>query len=199
MLSIEGVTHAPLDIGFLAGFETPVGLRLFGGYGWVPGAYMGLVTDVIGASSSDARATALVRQGFQGGHAWRLQAGIRPFKKLGLYLDGGYSRVTFEGSVDAENVPGAAGLGVSGAYALTATLDMWLLELGYQGHIGDHVVVAVGAGIMGTFKANTRVSPSPGSVGLPAIDSSASGEVDKMLEQHGYLPTLTLRLGFDLI
>ena len=200
MLSIEGATHAPLDVGFLAGFETPAGLRLFGGYGWIPGAYMGLVTDVVAASAgADAQATALLQHGFQGGHVWRLQGGIRPFRKLGLYLDAGYSRVTFEGSVDAADVPGAAALGVSGGYALSATLDMWLVELGYQAHLGDHVVVAIGAGVMGTFNAKTNVSPTSGSVGLPTLDSATTTQVDQMLEQNGYLPTLTLRLGFDLI
>lgn len=199
MLSLDAVTHAPLDIGLQLGFEGGP-LRLSGGYGRVPGAYLGLVTRAAGnASGADPLATALITDGFQGGYTWRVQGGIRPFPKLGLYLDAGYTRVALSGSLDSAAVPAASAAGVQGGYSVGAVLHMWLLELGYQAHIGDHVVLAVGAGVMGSFAAHTTVTRNAGSVHLPAVDPSTPSTVDDLLEKHGYLPTLTLRLGFDLI
>ncbi len=199
MLSLDAVTHAPLDIGFQLGFEGgPV--RLSGGYGRVPGGYLGLVTHAAGtASGADPLATALITHGFQGGYTWRVQGGIRPFPKLGLYLDAGYTRVALSGSLDSNAVPAAAALGVQGGYDVNAALDMWLIELGYQLHLGDRVVVALGAGVMGTFAAHTTVTRRSGSKHLPAVDPSTPSSVDSLLEKHGYLPTLTLRVGLDFI
>ncbi len=200
MLALEAVTHAPLDIGFQVGFEARPGVRVSGGYGRVPGAYLGLVTRAArNASNADPLATALITDGFQGGYTWRVQGGIRPFSKLGLYLDAGYARVALAGSLDSRAVPSAGALGVQGGYSVDAVLHMWLIELGYQAHVGDHVVLAVGGGVMGTFAAHTTISTQAGSVRLPAVDPSTASTVDELLEKHGYLPTLTLRLGFDLI
>ena len=52
MLSLEAVTRVPIDAGGQIGFETPFGLRLFGGYGWVP--YVDVLTGIV-VSSSDRR------------------------------------------------------------------------------------------------------------------------------------------------
>ena len=52
MLSLEGVTHAPIDMGFQLGLETPQRVRVFAGYGWVPGSYMNLLTGIAANASS---------------------------------------------------------------------------------------------------------------------------------------------------
>ena len=200
MLSLEAVTHAPLDIGFQVGFEAKPGLRLSGGYGRVPSPYLDLVTHAAGnASGADPLATAIISDGFRSGYTWRVQGGIRPFSKLGLYLDAGYARVALSGTLDSSAVPAASTLGVQGGYNVDAVLNMWLLELGYQAHIGDHFVLAIGAGVMGTFSAHTDITIQSGSKLLPAVDSSVPSTVDDLLVKYGYLPTLTLRAGFDLI
>jgi hypothetical protein len=80
MLSLEGVTHAPLDMGFQLGLETPQGIRLFGGYGWVPGAYMNLLTGIAANASGNSYARALLDVARYTGHTWRVQAGYRPFR-----------------------------------------------------------------------------------------------------------------------
>jgi hypothetical protein len=199
MLSLEGVTHAPIDAGFQAGLETPIGLRLFAGYGWVPSAYLGVWSGVASSLSSDARAQALFQSGFDSGTSWRIAAGLRPFHNLGLYLDVGYSALDIRGSVAASDLSGSAGLGaVPGDYQVRSSLHMWLAELGYQGIIADRVVLAMGVGVMGTLSAHTTVTAEGGAPKDPALADVAS-KVDSALESHGVTPTLTVRLGFDMI
>ncbi len=194
MLSLEGVTHAPIDLGFQAGVEFPVGLRASVGYGWVPAAYVNFLTQAAALSvSSNPAAAALLSEGFQGGHTWRLQAGIRPFKDIGLYLEGGYVHLKLDGRVEASSV---TGLPVSGDYEATSSIGMWNLELGYQGWIGSHVVLAAGLGVTRATSATTELS-GPGLD--PALTAEATGTVDRQIEDNGVLPTLTLRFGFDLI
>ena len=153
LLSLEGVTHAPIDMGVQLGVETPQGLRLFGGYGFVPGAYMSLLTGIAANASGNSYAAALLDQAKYEGHTWRIQAGLRPFRALGLYGDFGYARLSAKGALDlsASGIPMLEALG--GGYQATTNLDMWLVELGYQGEIADRVVLALALGCMGTFKS----------------------------------------------
>lgn len=200
MLALEGVTHAPVDVGVQVGIETPAGLRLSAAYGWVPSFYADLVTGIVAsASNADPQATALLQHGFEGGRAYHLQAGIRPFSRLGLYIDAGYSHLTLRGSLDSAEVPGAGAAGVTGGYDVRTTLDFWTLELGYQAHIGRHVVLSLGVGLLATFDARTTATLKEGSTGLPVIGSGTTDLVDRQLEDHRFLPTLNLRLGTDLI
>lgn len=199
MLSIEGVTHAPIDAGFQVGLETPQGLRLFAGYGWVPASYMGLLTGIAANASASPYARALLDETKYQGHTWRLQAGFRPFRALGLYADVGYAQVNAKGSLElaSSSIPQLAALG--GSYQAQTRLDMWLVEFGYQGTLADRLVLGLALGAMGTLEATTSISAVNGAPTNEAILSSAATQADAALEKYGIVPTLTLRLGFDLI
>jgi hypothetical protein len=205
MLSAEGVTHAPIDIGFQAGIEFPFGLRLFGGYGWVPSGYLDLIVDAASARSDSTGADQVIESAYDSGTAWRIQTGIRPTKKLGLYLDAGYSQVRLTGGLAAEEIATAAGvppgLVTGDTYSVESTIHMWLVEIGWQATIADHLVLGVGAGVMGTIDSSTDATPSFAGTSAQerAISEVASEVLDQQIESYGFVPTLTLRLGFDLI
>lgn len=198
ILSLEGVTHAPVDIGVQLGVETPPGIRLFAGYGWVPQAYMDLLTGVAAGASGNSYAQALLDEADYTGRTWRLQLGIRPFRKLGLYGDVGYAQLHAKGSLDlsSTNVPALAALG--GGYRADTKLDMWLLELGYQAQFADRVMLALALGVMGTVEATTTIRSVDGAPNSKLLGDAAR-QGDSALESYGIVPTLTLRLGFDFI
>jgi hypothetical protein len=198
LLSLDGVTHAPIDAGLQIGIETPQGLRLSGGIGWVPGAYMNFLTGIASRASGNAYAQALLDRAEYTGRTWRIQAGIRPFRGLGLYADVGYARLSAQGSLDlsATGVPLLAQLG--GGYEASTRLDLWLVELGYQAELADRLVLGVALGAMGTFGATTRIASVNGAPTSSLLGTAAT-QADAALEKYGFTPTLTLRLGFDLI
>jgi hypothetical protein len=72
---------------------------------------------------------------------------------------------------------------------------MWLIELGYQAMLAERVVVGIGVGAMGTFGSKTEIK-SDGSDD-PVFREQAA-RADSALESYA-VPTLTLRLGVDLI
>jgi hypothetical protein len=199
ILSVEGVTHAPIDIGIQVGGETPQGLRLSGGYGWVPGSYMNLLTGIAANASGNSYAQALLNQAQYQGHTWRAQIGWRPFRAIGLYGDVGYAQLSAKGSLDlaSSGIPKLAMFG--GGYTANTRLDMWLVELGYQGELADRVVLALALGAMGTFNSTTSITAVNGAPTNNAILNAAAAQADTALEKYGVVPTLTLRLGFDLI
>lgn len=199
LLSVEGVTHAPIDMGLQLGVETPQGLRLFGGYGWVPGSYMNLLTGIAANASHNSYAEALLDDAEYQGHTWRVQVGWRPFRAIGLYGDVGYARLSAKGALDlaSSSIPQLAALG--GGYEANTRLDMWLVELGYQSELADRLVLGLALGAMGTLGATTRITAVNGAPTNSAILNRAATEADDALEKYGIVPTLTLRLGFDLI
>lgn len=196
MLSLEGATRAPIDAGLQLTFETPAGLRLFGGYGWVPSMYLGTIVGTAADASADPRVGTLLDEGFDGGHAWRAGLGLRPFQSLGLYLDAGYARVGLHGGLDAAKLGGVPG--ISGGYDVSTTLGLGFVELGYQTKIAQRVVLAAALGVTKVFSAETSVAPNAGASDDPSLRTAAD-QVDAGLERYGILPTLTLRLGLDLI
>jgi hypothetical protein len=52
---------------------------------------------------------------------------------------------------------------------------------------------------MGTLGASTRIVAVDGAPTDNALLGSAASQADAALNKYGYVPTLTLRVGFDLI
>jgi hypothetical protein len=198
-LSVEAVTHAPVDMGAQVGLETPQGLRLFGGYGFVPGSYMNLLTGIAASASGDSYARTLLEDARYSGRTWRVQLGLRPFRELGFYADVGYSRLEARGEWDlaSSGIPQLAALG--GGYEARTTLDLWLLEVGYQAKLADRLVLGAALGCMGTFGSATRILALDGAPTDDATLQATANQADSALRRYGYVPTLTFRLGFDLI
>jgi hypothetical protein len=196
--SIEGVTHAPLDVGFQAGVETPFRLRLFAGYGWVPAPYFDVLTGIARSVTDDARVEALLESSSYTGRGWRIQSGFRLFPNFGLYVDVGYARLDLSSSLELAELALLESIPVSGGYTADASLDLWLVEIGYQGTVAEHLVLGAGVGMVGMLDARTTVRPTGGAPDDPVL-SDAAQHLDDALETYGFVPTLTLRLGYDLI
>ncbi len=186
-------------MGAQLGLETPQGLRLFAGYGWVPSGYMNLLTGIAASASGNSYAGALLNDAHYSGHTWRLQAGWRPLRAIGLYADLGYARLNADGALDlaSSSIPQLTTFG--GGYVASTRLDLWLVELGYQGEVADRLVLGLALGMMKTFAAKTSIAAVDGAPTNNAILRAAASQADSAFEKYGIAPTLTLRLGFDLI
>lgn len=195
-LAIEGAANIPLDVGFEAGVDMPFGLRIFGGYGWIVAPYS---TFLRGASIADGPARVTINEARASGYLLRAKLGIRPFRKLGLYFDAGYARAELDGSVDLTGSVSGVG-SISGGYNASSSLDLWLVELGYQAKIENRLVLAAGLGFTGTIAANTTVSPlGVAQQSDPTAIRLSEASADRALEKYGYIPTLNLKLGFNLL
>ncbi len=197
LLSVEAVTHAPVDLGIQVTGRAPFGLRLSGGFGWVPSAYAGVLQGVAASANSDARAEALLREANYGGHTWRVQLGIQPFRQVGLYLDGGYARANLSGAVNLSDSQNASLAALGGSYVANTALDFWLVELGYQAEL-DRLVVGAAFGLMGTIDSRTKLEQEDADAPQASF-TELQNQMDRSFETYGYVPTLTLRLGVDLL
>lgn len=195
MLSVEGVTRIPIEAGVQGTFEMPFGLRLFGGYGWVPPAYIGLIVNAAAGSRYANLALALAEYS---GNSARFGVGYRPFRSFGAYFDASYAHVRLDAvqPIPAFSVPGYSFPG--GTYALHSGMDLWTVELGYQLELERRVVLAAALGLTGAMQSHTLIRAEGGAPSDEHVFSQASGDVDHILKSN-VLPVFTLRLGFDLI
>jgi hypothetical protein len=197
MLSVEGATRAPVDIGAQVTLESPYRLRLSAGYGWVPEAYSGLLNGIAKSASGNAEVAAILDRVNYQGRTFRTLLGVRPFASSGLHLDFGYARLSLDGSLDfaSTGVPLLESLG--GGYHAHAAMDAWLVEIGSQVE-GWGVVFGFAVGLMRVFASHTTISAVGGAATSPVLDIVAL-QTDEAVKTYGYVPTLTLRLGFDVL
>jgi hypothetical protein len=195
LISLDGVVNAPSDVGVQAGVELPIRLRLSTGFGFMPVEWL---TGFVARATDDPEVRAALQLPSYSGTIWRTKLGVRPFRKLGLYFDAGYARATLHGSLDLTNSFLAEEEDLQGRYDLQSSLDLWLLELGYQWRVANHGVLALGLGVMSTFNADTSITASGGA---PERSEFVSGvqRMNDALETHGTVPFVTLRFGIDLL
>ena len=198
MILVEAAMQAPVDVGGRVLAETPFGLRAFGGYSWMPSPFLDVLTGLAAQVSSDPRLDTLLTESEFTGRTWRVGLGVRPFRKLGLYLDAGYVQALLDASLSLQSthVPELAGL--SGGYTMETRLDLGFVELGYQAALGDRLVLAGGMGVLGTLQADSRLEPTDGAPDGELL-SEAAAEVDSAFERYGFVPSLSVRLGLDLL
>ena len=197
MLSVEGATRAPVDIGVQATLESPFHLRFSAGYGWVPAAYSSLFTGIASSASSNAEVSAILNHASYQGRTLRAMIGVRPFTAAGLHVDFGYARLNLDGALDLASSGVAALESLGGTYQAHTTMDTWLVEVGSQFEAWG-VVFGFAFGLMRTFSAHTTLSTATGTSANTLLGPAAQ-QTDAALKTYGYVPTLTLRLGFDLL
>lgn len=195
ILAPEVALHAPSDVSLQASVEFPFRLRLSGGVGIMP---VDWVSGFIARATSDEEARAILSLPAYRGTIWRAQAGFRPFRKVGFYLEGGYAHAAIHGSLNLSGSPFAEQIGVRGAYAVDSSLDLWLLEAGYQWQFAHRGVIALGLGVMSTFNASTTASVTGGAERTPEFDEGLRNANDAF-ESYGTLPFVSLRVGVDLL
>jgi hypothetical protein len=195
LLSLEAVTRVPIDAGAQIGVETPFGLRVFGGYGWVP--YIGMLTGVIVNAGDRSLAAEFMRRGRASGDSARFVLGFRPFRRIGVTIDGTYARLRLDASllVPPMTVQGFEFSG--GSYAAHTRVDLWGVELGYQAALERRIVLGAALGLTGAIDSSTSIVPSGAAPTDPALPVAAK-RVDRAFRTH-VVPTVTLRLGFDAI
>jgi hypothetical protein len=196
MLSVEGATRAPVDVGAQVTLESPFHVRFSAGYGWVPTAYSSLFTGLAGAASGNATEAAVLNHASYQGRTFRTAIGVRPFATRGLHVDVGYARLNLDGTLDLAS-SGLAGPGGQGAFVAHTTADAWLVEVGSQVEEWG-MVFGFAFGLMRTYASQTTINAANGAAIAPSLVLAAQ-QIDAALSSYGYVPTVTLRLGFDLL
>jgi hypothetical protein len=169
------VTEVPLMIGGQATLELPYGLLLQGEGGVMPAAYADAVGAVASAAGADRTIAApLLGAGLSGAVVVGVSGGIRPARRLGLELLGGYTLIAAGGSADAgPAVEAATGLMLppgAAAVSLHSTLHNVHASVGWRWLLGRHVSVRASIGYLQTVASSSHVEAP----GVAAVDPTAA-------------------------
>jgi hypothetical protein len=163
---------------------------------WVPDAYSSLFTGIASSASGNTQVAAILTHATLQGRTFRTALGVRPFAGSGLHLDIGYARLSLDGSLAADALGNPVLASQGGALHARSAIDAWQVEIGSQVE-GWGVVLGFALGLMRISAAQTSIT-APGSALDPML-ASAAQQTDAALKSYGYVPTLTLRLGFDVL
>jgi hypothetical protein len=207
-LQVAAGTEAPVALSLRGDVELPGRLRLMASVGTTPQAYLAAFNGLIRAAGTSSQSSSgLFGIGLDGGSAWRVQGGWRPFAGAGLVLMGGYTRLDLSGSASAREVvtsvtgqaPPPSIPEASGVYSVASTLHMVSAELGWEFlFFGDHLVIQTAVGFVGTIDSRTTITPRFASTtpGAAAARATAQTFVDQALQAYVFLPTFSLSLGY---
>jgi hypothetical protein len=204
---VEASTTFPIDIAERMSLEAPNRLHLRASIGLMPGAYGAAINKVIvGFAGFDDDEGRVLRQALGRSLVLRFQGGFRPFERLGLYFDFGYSRVALSGDLTGTDVlllgkgaiPPQEATTPFRHYEVSSTLHMVVVEIGWEQPLMDWLFVRGALGFAGTETASSTIKPlfvSEDRVFLQTYCDAAAGYLNQLYTKYVYSPTLTLGVG----
>src|ERR1700691_907453 len=161
-------TDFPIDVDLGVQVAAPFRLRATTTLGYLPGPYVDAINTFlvdIGAYNQDV--ANLVKSSLTSSLVWRTHVGYQPWACHGFYAMAGYGLVTFGGgATGSEIIEAATGkqLPVTDrtmprTLAVTSTLHMLDVELGWDWHLDDHWLVRAAGGGGVTVAAHTTETP----------------------------------------
>ena len=211
-VSVEGVTRLPVDIGIQVRLQSPYWFRLTAGLGTIPGTFVDAATDTLESKGAfDAATASIISSAFGDGSTWNVRLGIRPSERFGFYGDVGLARVALEGRLQLDEVVPAdllqqvpVAVPDSFEYQLETQVNLFLLEAGWEGHIGRHLLFGVGIGLLlvNSSTSSVRSNFEPPDLAivqtrLTEAETEAIDTIGSSIDSFGVLPTISLRLGVD--
>ena len=163
-VDLEVGTELPVAVGGKLIARWSKGLRLTTGVGYLPRAYVALINEAVQQfpSSYDASTGDLIEETLQNSVIWHTHLGWQT--KGGFYVDAGYRLAALGGGTSTEALliattdwEGGNGENASSNYAVSSTLHMADLEVGWHTDIDDKWSIRGGIGITATLAASATV------------------------------------------
>lgn len=210
-LDVEVGTELPIAVGGTLALEWSSGLRASTGVGYLPGAYVALINEVV-QSFPDAYDDAtgdLIEQTLQNSLIWRTHVGWQ--LPHGMYIDGGYGLAALGGGTSTEALlSGLTGRDApspsasSRSYSVGSVLHMLDLEFGWKTVFRERLTFRTGLGVAATIAASATVEaddlpvqPSRQRLVREFEDFSERYLVDTYTT-YVFSPVVTIALGYRL-
>jgi hypothetical protein len=174
----------------------------------MPRGYVQVINaTVVALGGYDEDTAALIEDALSSSLVVHAHAGWRPFRRAGLYLDGGYGLVTLGGTAEGADVVSLAlGMQVPGwlfegnDFEVHSNLHLAEAELGWEGHPWKGLTWRVALAGIWTVKARTEVTPTfdPWLI-EPLVDdwcATSEGKLDATYERWVRSPTVVVGVGW---
>ena len=204
---LEANTDFPLGVGGRVAAVSPWRLYLTTSVDVLLPAYVQAGNGIATAAGLyDQRKADFIENAVKNSVAWRTHLGWQPFATSGFYVEAGYGLLALGGQTNPEEAltsllyldpPG--GEATERQYRVRALVHQLDLELGWRWKLAEHWSLRAGLGGTVTLDSNSRVEPQEGpgdSLLVEAFSRLAENKIDTTFERYGYLPTLSLSVGY---
>lgn len=209
-LTLSAGTDFPIALSARADVEGPYRLRASTSLGVMPGAYVDAINALATSAGWYTQSEAdLIRIALQTSLVWRTHVGWRPFARHGFNVMAGYGLVALGGGASAQQLiagitgqmpPGNNATAASATYAVSSTLHMIDVELGWEWRLlGEHLVVQAALGFAGTLASHTTITPqyTPRYPQATATFANyGAAYLDDTLQSYVFTPTLSVFAGY---
>ncbi len=205
-LGLEAMTDFPIYVGTQIWAELPGRLRLSTSFGEMPDVYVDTINGIARAAGAYDRNTAeFISESLDHAFTWRVHAGWRPFRRLGLYVEAGYGIFEVHANIGLAGIieqatgltaPSDTNLGLG--YKLDTLVQTIGVEVGWTWKPWRDLTLRVAVGLASTISARVDVKPNFLSTAQEPFLRLASDYVEGVIEKYFFIPTVGLALGWQL-
>ncbi len=204
-------TRAPVELSLGLAISAPGSFRFGTTFGLLPGGYVSLINELIIALGGFDDATGeLVTAALQDSFVWRIRAGWQPDPEVGFLVDVGYAIATLGGGLDSAATLAATSefdLPPSGAdqsVAISSTVHMLDIELGWTFDVGSGFFVTPTLGFAATISSSSSVTadwevPAAAADDVRGFETDSAAFLDGIFESYVFTPTLAVVLEYRLL
>jgi hypothetical protein len=205
-LGIEGMTDFPLTVGVQVWAELPYRIRLTMSAGELPHGYLQTINAIaVSAGAYSQRDADLITELLDHAATWRLHVGWRPFRRLGGYVEGGFGLITLAKSLELAPViqlatgfmvPQEANIGLG--YEGTTVVETLGIEVGWVWYPWRGLTVRVALAFAAAVGAQVSLEPNFASTIQRPFTQAAEHYAEELIENHFFIPTVGVGLGWKL-
>jgi hypothetical protein len=205
-IGIEGMTDFPLWVGAQVWAELPYRIRLTMSSGELPESYLEVVNKIaVSAGAYSQQQADFITELLERAAIWRIQAGWRPFPRLGGYVEGGFGVVTLEKGIGLAPViqlvtglmvPQEANVGLG--YEITSVIEVLGVEVGWIWYPWRDLTVRVSLAFTGAVGAQVDIQPNFASTIQKPFTQAAERRAQEILERDFMIPTVGVAVGWRL-
>ncbi len=205
-LGVEAMTDFPLYVGAQVWVELPHRIRISTSFGELPTLYLDTINSVAVKVGAYNNATAaFVSEALDHAFTWRLHLGWRPFKKRGAYFEVGYGLLSLHNSVGvlalmqlATGLTAPVEPGIGFEYHIDTLVQTVGVEVGWMWNPWRDLTVRVALGFAGTISAHVDIQPNFLASQQRIFTRLAGDYMEQLIEDHLFIPTIGLALGWRL-
>jgi hypothetical protein len=195
-----------LHVGAQVWLETPHRFRITVSTGEMPDAYLQTINSVAVSTGAYKQSTAdLLTELIDRAVSWRLQAGWRPFRHRGAYVEAGFGILTVEKGLALADViqlatsfpaPQEARIGLG--YDVHTVVETLGVEVGWIWYPWRDLTLRVALGFAAPVGAQVSIEPNFASTIQRPFTRFAEAYGEELIEKNLFIPTVGLAVGWRL-
>ncbi|MBN2694888.1 hypothetical protein JXR93_09520, partial [bacterium] len=196
-------TEFPISIGIKTSFEFNYGLIFSATIGYMPESYVKTINSVVVYFNGyDENTASLIEDSISDSLILSFTIGYKPFKKISLYFDFGYTVALLGGDVSSsELISIVTGRDLSNYRSsdipASSQIHNILFHIGYKFYLKHNILIDTGVGVLKTFASKTDFDIKPDIEITDQLENDINSYMDNIYTKYFISPIIYLNLGYS--